>query len=299
MASRDVILTTLHCVRADYVATFLASLKHTGFRGEVVVFVSGMENEEVARLRHQGVTTVPFRFRGSHVRQRLAKLWPLWRWLFKSPAPQRAKEYLAHAVFHLFYRRHLLYLQFLRKHRQDYDRVFLTDARDVYFQADPFSWNLPPGIHLFLEDASLKLGQEPSHATALRNQFGQALLDEISHETISCAGTVLGDTAGIMEYLSRMVALTMQARSLRDVCADQTIHNYLLYQKNRSPGLVAHVNGQGPVLTVGVMRPAAIRFDEQGLVVNDAGKIMPVLHQYDRHPEVEKVLLARLRRDLP
>src|SRR5260221_14399419 len=112
MASRDVILTTLHCARADYVATFLASLKHTGFRGEVVVFVSGMENEEVARLRHQGVTTVPFRFRGSHVRQRLAKLWPLWRWLFKNPAPQKAKEYLARAVFHLFYLRHPLFLPF-------------------------------------------------------------------------------------------------------------------------------------------------------------------------------------------
>jgi hypothetical protein len=298
MPSRDVIMTTLHRVRSEYVADFLESLQRTDYRGDVVMFVSAMDDGELAKLRNRGVTVVPFRFRGRHIKQRLARLWPLWRWFFRSGAPRAARERLAEEVFHLFYLRHLLYLKFLRKQSPNYDRVFLTDARDVFFQANPFSWNLPDGVHLFLEDASNKLGREPSHVACIRNQFGQAVLDEIGKETISCAGTVLGDTASIMKYLAEMVALTMQAGNLRDVGGDQGIHNYLLYKKNRLPEIVLHDNGAGPVLTVGVMRPEAIRMNTQGQVVNDAGDLMPVLHQYDRFPQLQKTLLDHLHQPL-
>src|SRR5882724_8021167 len=112
--NRDVILTTLHQVGFDYVANFLASLHRTGYRGDTVFFVSQMEESSMAELRRQGVTVIPFHFSGKYIKQRLARLWPLWRWFFRSGASPAAKEKLAHAVVHLFYRRHLLYLQFLR-----------------------------------------------------------------------------------------------------------------------------------------------------------------------------------------
>jgi hypothetical protein len=293
MANRDVILTTLHGVRFEYAVSFFTSLRRTGYGGEVVVFTNGLEDEDIFRLRRNGATIVPFRFSRIFVRRRLAWLWITWRWFFQSGAPQHAREWLAHAVFPLYYRRHLLYMQFLREHRQNYDRVFLTDCRDVYFQADPFSWNLPRGLHLFLEDASNKIGRSIHNENWLKTQFNQTVFDELKGETISCAGTVMGDTASVLEYLSKMVLQTMEARSLRETTGDQGIHNYLLYKKFLHD-VTIHNNWEGPVMTLGAMHPEDVRVNAQGFVVNNTGKVVPVLHQYDRIPQVEKILRDRL-----
>ena len=297
MAKRDIILTTLHRVDHNYAASFLASLRRTGYGGEVVIFASEMTAASMAELRRGGATVVPFRFWGKGVRQRLAKPWPLWRWFFKSGAPPAVKEKLAHAVFHLFYRRHLLYLQFLRKHQQDYDRVFMTDCRDVFFQADPFSWNPPPGVHLFLEEASNKIGASPHHYDWLKSQFGQAVFDALKAETISCAGTVFGDVNSTLKFLSAMVSQTMAAQSLREPAGDQGIHNYILY-KQRFPEIILHDNWHGPVMTLGAMKPEAVQLNARGRVINADHEVVPVLHQYDRIPHVEKALLERLREDV-
>ena len=292
--NRDVILTTVHRMRFADVAGFLASLRRTGYRGEVVFFASFLDKASLDLLRRDGVTVIPFRFYSEHIKQRLARPWPLWRWFFQSGASPAAKEKLAHAVFHLFYRRHLLYLQFLRSNAAKYDRVFLTDARDVFFQADPFSWNPPPGVHLFLEEATHRIGSCQFHANWLTSQFGPEAFGQMKAETVSCAGTVFGDIHGILKYLSAMVDLTMQARSLRETTGDQGIHNYLLYQK-RLPEIILHDNRHGPLMTVGAMKREDIRLNAQGWVIDDDGRVPPVLHQHDRHPDVEKVLLAHLR----
>ena len=47
-------------------------------------------------------------------------------------------------------------------------------------------------------------------------------------------------------------------------------------------------------MTVGAMKREDIRLNAQGCVMNDDGQVPAVLHQYDRHPELEKVLLAHL-----
>ena len=293
MPSRDLILTTLHRVRFETAAAFFISLRRTGYSGRIVVFASALDRESVVKLRNSGVSIVPFRFTGTLVRQRLAGLWPIWRLFFASKASSAAKERLAHAVFHLFYRRHLLYLQYLRKHGQNYDRVFLTDCRDVYFQADPYSWNPQPGIHFFLEETANKIGECSHNTRWINSQFGQATLKKMSAETVSCAGTTFGDVAGITEYLSQIVSLSMKALSLREIDGDQGIHNYILRERILRR-VIVHENRRGPVLTLGPMKMADIQLNADRLVMNEAGQVVPVLHQYDRIPELKKILLDRL-----
>jgi hypothetical protein len=293
MPSRDLILTTLHRVRFETAAAFFISLRRTGYQGRIVVFASALDNESVAKLRAVGASIVPFRFTGTLVRQRLAGPWPIWRWFFASKASAAAKEWLAHLVFHLFYRRHLLYLQYLREHRQNYDRVFLTDCRDVYFQSDPFSWDPPPGIHFFLEEPANKIGQCPHHIRWINSQFGQATLKKMSAETVSCAGTTFGDMAGITEYLAQMVSLSMKALSLREIDGDQGIHNYILRERILSR-VIVHENRRGPVMTLGPIKMGDIRLSADRQVVNEAGQVVSVLHQYDRIPELKRILLDRV-----
>jgi hypothetical protein len=292
MPTRDVILTTLHRVRADYAANFIHSLRRTGYAGEVVIFASCMSDETIAELQRQGVTVVRFHFRGKFINQRLARLWPLWRWIFARNLSLATKEKLAHAVFHLFYRRHLLYLQYLREHRAQYDRVFLTDCRDVYFQSEPFAWN-PRGLHLFLEESRYRIKDSPHNSAWIRSQFGAEAFEQMKEEFISCAGTTFGDIHAVLEYLETMIRFTMKARSLQYPDGDQGIHNYLLRTKHL-PGVTVHENRRGPVMTVGAVLPDVVRLNSAGLVLNDDGEVTPVLHQYDRIPHVQKILLERL-----
>jgi len=293
MAHRDLILTTLHRVQYEYVAPFILSLERTGFSGDVAVFASALDNGCISELQRQGAIVMPFKFRGKRTRQEWARLWPLWRWFFATGAAAPTKERLAHGVFHLCYRRHLLYLEFLRRHGADYDRVMLADARDVFFQMDPFSWNPTAGVHFVLEDGT-RLGHCQLHRRWLTCQFGKAFADRHAEAIASCAGTTFGSAGGIGAYLEQMVALTMQARNLaKTYGGDQGIHNCVLIEKRVSP-ITVHPNRHGPVLTMGVMRPSDVRMNSEGAVLNDNGDVVPVLHQYQHIPGLKEHLWARL-----
>jgi hypothetical protein len=289
---RDVILTMLYRMRFDAVAPFYFSLKQTGFTGDIVAFVTMIDDETVADMNRHGIITIPFRFHPRIVR----RTWwfdPLRRWFFKSSLSQAKKEKLAHAVFPLFYRRQLLYLEFLRTNRQKYGRVFITDCRDVFFQANPFSWDPPAGVHFFLEESANKIGQCSHHIRWIKSQFGRQVLAELADETISCAGTTLGDVESIIQYLSTMVSLSMAARSLREHDGDQGIHNYIL-RKNMLPRTTLHENRHGPVMTMGAMKTSDAQLNVHGYVVNDNGTLPVVLHQYDRLKQVQNTLLNHL-----
>jgi hypothetical protein len=170
----------------------------------------------------------------------------------------------------------------------------LADAKDVIFQLDPFSWKPQPGVHFLLEETHTRIGHCRFHRLCMGCQFGKDYVEGHAEETATCSGTTFGDTASILEYLQLMIATTMKAKNLAKLsCGDQGIHNYLLQEK-LLPNSIVHPNRRAPVLTLGVMRWDQVQLNEHGLVVNETGAPVPVLHQYDRIPELKKHLLARL-----
>ncbi|MFZ3376343.1 MAG: hypothetical protein WA183_12390 [Chthoniobacterales bacterium] len=275
-------------------APFFLSLRRAGFRGDIVVFSSSIDKESVSQLKRWGARVVPFRFFGRHVSNPAARPWWIWKRVFASGISESAKERVAHVVFHLFYRRHLLYLDFLRAYGDRYTRFFMTDCRDVFFQADPFAWSQSPGLHVFLEDESNKIGQCSHHIRWIASQFGEETLRSLRDETVCCAGTVFGDRSGLHDYLRQMVSLTMQANTLREADGDQGLHNFLV-RKVSFPRITIHRNAEGPVMTVGVMRMTDLRLSPDDSVMNEANEVAPVVHQYDRIPELREMLLARIR----
>lgn len=286
----------MHRMNSDAVRPFFASLHQTDFAGDIVVFASAASEETIRDLEGWGARVVPFTFRGNHVRNKLATPWWLWKRIFRSSISAATKERLAHQIFHLFYRRHLLYLDFLRAHGFQYRWAFFTDCRDVFFQANPFNWNLAPGLHVFLEEERNKLGKCPHHVRWITSQFGKEFLSEWTDATVSCAGTVLGDVPSIMRYLKLMISLSMQVRSLRAYDGDQGVHNYLV-QTNQDTNVTVHENRQGPIMTLGPVRMDELRFSSDGLLLTEDGTVVPVLHQYDRDPELRIKISAQIASD--
>src|SRR5205823_6315721 len=76
---------------------------------------------------------------------------------------------------------------------------------------------------------------------------------------------------------------------------DQGIHNYLIWS-DLLPNLHVHDNGTGSVLTMGVMKPQEIHLNAEQEVVLDDGRVAPVLHQYDRHPQIVEAVNKQLKR---
>jgi hypothetical protein len=289
---RDLILALLHGRNFEVVAPFVLSLRRTGYRGRLVMFTSRVGAGTEAQLRREGVEVVPFRFSGRKERQPLARLWRLWRWYFASGASPAAKARLAHRVLHVRYRRYLLYAEFLAQHASEFDRILLADSTDVFFQADPFAWPWSPGVHFFLEEEKNRLGACRLHRLWLGCQVGPEFVERHAHEIVSCSGTTYGDTPGILDYLAQMVAAMMQAGNLGKISGgDQGLHNFLRLE-HKVNRLTLHHNRRGPVLTMGVMQPGDYHLDPAGRVLNEDGSVPPVLHQYDRLPELKKNLLA-------
>jgi hypothetical protein len=293
--SRDLVMTFIHRADFNYIAPFVLSLKKSGFRGSTVMFASHLDKRSIEQLRDSGVRVVPFHFSGEKSRQPLSRPWPIWRWFFSTGAPRWAKIRLAHAVFHLYYRKCLLYSEFLERHLTDFDRVLLTDGKDVFFQADPFAWNWTPGVHFVLEAAGHLMGNCPVHRECFHRLFGPSFLKPHAQKVPACSGTTFGDMAGIRHYLDLMIHVTMQARELEKLwCGDQGVHNYILLQ-NLMSNITVHENRRGPVLTMREMKEWDLQLNAQGAVLNEDGTVVPVLHQYQFFPAIKESLVSSLQ----
>ena len=97
------------------------------------------------------------------------------------------------------------------------------------------------------------------------------------------------------DYFQRMISLTMRAKCLREADGDQGLHNFLIY-KMPLPETTIHRNREGPIMTMGPMKLSDFLLSPDGWVMNEAGEVLPVLHQYDRIPELRELLLTRISR---
>lgn len=297
MLSRNVILTIVQGADFDYIAPFIFSLKNSGYQGKLVVFACAMKGDAILQMEKQGVIVVPYAYRSKYLRELFFwPVWPIWRFFFASKISRSLGESLAHIALPLFYRRHLIYLQFLRAHRHEFDRVFLTDARDVLFQSDPFGWNPGTGLHFFLLNDDYTVSSSQLYLNWTERQFPRTDYSKHRDKTVSCAGTTFGDTDAIITYLAQMVSTSLRARKLRKIKGgdDQGVHNYLIYEQLLAAPTL-HPNYHGPVQTMGTPKSPRWRVDTSGRVLNLNGEVVPIVHQYDRIPELKEILLSKVK----
>jgi hypothetical protein len=65
---------------------------------------------------------------------------------------------------------------------------------------------------------------------------------------------------------------------------DQAVHNHLLWTA-AFKDVATIENGAGPVFTMHGVLPAGIRSTSDGHLADGEGRIIPVLHQFDRYPD--------------
>ncbi|MCA8955620.1 MAG: hypothetical protein KDC87_06075 [Planctomycetes bacterium] len=250
---RNLVLGTVRGYGFAQLQPFVDSLRGSGFGGTLVLFAAGLDAPTQQQLRARGVVLIDYDER---------------------EFPRQQIEIVCY--------RFLLYQAFLRVHGAEFDNVLLCDVRDVAFQRDPFDFPRPEGLCCFLEDRRMTIGSCAFNSRWTRDLFGPEVATRLAPQAISCAGTTLGSTAAVRDYVDQQVEYFLSL-PVALLGTDQAHHNFMIYS-GMLPQLTLFPNESGPVMTLGYRPPELLVFDTAGRLRNDVGQIVSTIHQYDRHP---------------
>lgn len=241
-------------------APFVTSLRRSGYAGKVVFFIQNLSDDTKRFLHFNGVETVdiPPKYNLYHIQNS--------RW------------------FH-----YLDYLEgLIASHDNLPSHVLFTDVRDVYFQDDPFRDEVGY-LEFFLEHETPKLGECKYNSSWIKLCYGDLVLEQMSHNIISCSGTTIGSTAGAIEYLLEMEKLLNSIpRQAKKKALDQGPHNYLVRSHRLHGALVAE--NAGRVFTIGYTPDSDIYISDEGVILSSSGYRSPIVHQFDRHTKVLRAI---------
>lgn len=297
---------------ADQVTPFLASVRSSGYSGDVVLFVDvplarrlrrdpsavGVELVSVRRL-------LPVSFRRLRS-SRLARLpwggfqvivWTSMKTAGRLPVPDALRRKLqvglALLVCTPMESRFLRYRQLLAT--RPYKRVLIADVRDVLFQSDPFAQLPLHGLAVSIETRRYTVATQPHNSAWIRQAYGEDALRRIGANPVSCVGVTYGDSQAISAYLELVTdeILRLPARAARRGGADTAVHNFLLWTGRL--GAVSPLETlASPVATLNGISPDEVSFSPAGHLLNEDGSEPSVLHQYDRVPGAAGMLLRSL-----
>jgi len=201
--------------------------------------------------------------------------------------------------------RFLSIYEYLQKNWKSYRYVVTTDVKDVYFQTNPFHFidsvfgNLAFWGGLIIASEGLKYKDEPWGNDNLFQAYGQYVHNEFKENEIFNVGTF----GGISEYVKDMVFHIFTNGINRPIpIVDQAVFNVLV---NTQPFKDVVYKSSSWACELGtVMDPSKIEqfrpnllFSEptvkDGIVLNNDGKPFPIVHQWDRVPELKKNVQLR------
>ena len=278
----SLIMTLAYRYRWADLSVFVNSLKRTGFDGDLVVFAARLDRRTIRELKSRGVI----------VRRIFLPLWHLhniflipgwfpWRWLLRLLPNRATKRGLAKWIFSIMCVRFAYFHDYLSRHRDQYDQVLVTDIRDVCFQGPPFENLGSHTIVTFLENQPI--WQSNINLLWIVHTYGQKYPPELLEKCIACAGVTLGTTDGMLSYLTQMLDGMFSAEKMRPVDGtDQAIHNYI-FHLGLLPGSAMMENGNAICMTMGPGDPFELDVDSR---LVSQGKIVSILHQYDRFPDL-------------
>lgn len=178
----------------------------------------------------------------------------------------------------------------------------MVDARDTYFQSDPFLFlsTTKPSLHVFNGVETIPIRQCGWNSGWIRDCFGEKMLTKIGTNNIICSGVVAGTMEVVWQYLDLMsgivsgdskydsvnnVLLNGQFPRCERNGVDQGVHNVIVHN-NLIPDIKTWDQSSGPVANL----QAGMAIIRDNKVFNKKGELMAVVHQYDRNAGLQKYL---------
>jgi hypothetical protein len=180
-----------------------------------------------------------------------------------------------------------------------YQKVLLTDSRDVFFQNNPFNFLYKKNLNFFLEDKYIK--NCSVNIKWIKRTVGKLVLEKILNKKISCCGQVIGNCENIIEYCEIMRKNIIRYHYKPSIHSllfkrkikgwDQGIHNYLVYG-DFFKNIDFYENKSGDVVTLSHCKE--LNFNNKGKLINQNGNEYSIIHQYDHFIDSLKSLIYKI-----
>ena len=314
---QDVVMAYAEGYTVDYYMSFIETLRATGFDGDIVLATSEhkflqpyvleyLESQEnVVVYIHQldcfekdSVTPARRKYsRGSPDVFQMCLFNDVYgRKDADGKVTQTAKDpRMGRAVATLRYEWYWIWAQ----HYNPNSWIMLVDARDAFFQTNPFV-NLPRNqnglLYFFGENAdATRIGISRKNRNWILRGYGQEVLDALKDKPTICSGSTMGEQLAIETYLRALVN-EWDETDIKMTGSDQGFHNYLYYSGKLANSatiskLVVWEQGKGIINNLGALRTK--QFWEWGFynnrtkeVYNWDGTLSPVAHQWDRDKDL-------------
>ena len=188
--------------------------------------------------------------------------------------------------------RFLSIYDYLKNHWKEYEYVVTTDVKDVYFQTDPFKFLVDR--KLVIASEGLKYKDEPWGNENLHQAYGQYVYEEFKNNEIFNVGTFGGQS----EYVKDMVFHIFTNGVNRPIpIVDQAVFNVLINTQpfkdvvTKTDSWAAELGTIMDPSKIEQFRPNLIFSEpvfEDGVLKDCTGFTYPIVHQYDRVPQLKK-----------
>ena len=171
-----------------------------------------------------------------------------------------------------------IFLDFLCNN--NYEKIFISDTRDVIFQNNPFLNIKFDKLNFFFEDNIIKNCEHNSRW--IKKTYNKKTYDEIKLNQISCSGTTMAYSDEMIKYLQRMVFHIENYKyfSFFNNPHDQGWHNYIVHKEKKILEYKKFVNQDGFLATLAQSNTDDFIFSD--VLKTKDGLIFDVVHQYDR-----------------
>jgi hypothetical protein len=274
---------------------WIRSIKESGFEGDIAIVGTNIKTEELEKIAQEGVNLLLY---GR-----------------KTETGEYVSNGAAPHVERFFY-----IWNYLDNVQNKYRYVITTDTRDVIFQRNPILW-LEAHLNKYDFVASsegMLYKDEPWSARNLHEAFGPFFYEKLKNRYIYNVGTIAGQYETVRDLLLMIFQLSMN-RPIPIV--DQAVYNFLLnipsvdhavnltdnddgwaIQLGTTAGAIEA--GMGDLGLIAKQNPSKLTeyyvqyMDIQptivdGVVLNTHNEPFYIVHQYDRVPELNKLILEK------
>lgn len=247
---------------------FVESINRSGFRGEKIMMVYEISDDVINYLKSNGWDVYGSKLQEHIIIQRFRDVYSL------------LNNYL------------------------DY-RIIWVDVKDVVFQADPTPWletNMTKELLAFSECVKLK---DDSWAVTNTGTSFPLEWEWAQHNTSYCAGTIVGVGRALKDLFIDIYHWSRDTSNTGQL-SDQAAYNILIHL-NQYKDVVQFVNQeQGFITQLGtvlakkdyfgnnLLEPTPI-VTEDGVVLNQNGSQFCIVHQYDRIPVLNKIIIDKYK----
>lgn len=293
--AKDLIIGGASNYNWDQLKYWVNSIKKTGFKGDIVLVATNMSADTVNKLVEEDVKVYAY---GQRTKDGgIAKT--------ENNIPPHVERFI-------------FIWDYLRKNKDTYRFVTVTDTRDVIFQKDPTEYlekNLMCGAATIVcASEGLSYKDEPWGSKNLLDTFGPLVYDELKDNEIYNVGTIAGFYDGVKDLL---LQIFFQSVNRPIPIVDQAVFNFIISLAIYELDVVKTSNESGWAVQLGttleavkagagdigqIIRQDPSKLDEYIKVYKDTQPIVKddlvtndytpftIVHQWDRVPAIKEIV---------